>query len=354
MFSIKSNTVNGLSLEAFKLLSKSGDKTTSDKGTVIETRRVTSEMTDPTQRYLYLKGRHNSIYAAIAETLWVMSGTDIIDGWLTRFLHRAPLYSDDGHTWYRAYGKMLYQNNQFAGVLKYLQDSIQSRQAVLSIYDPAAESYDSVVNALGHPNAKDKSCNNLMYFSTDSSRTKLDLHICNRSNDVLFGAYSINLFEFTFIQEIVASILSLELGIYSVYHNNLHVYMDTQATGKQFYDVLEADQTENCYHIPSHVKMDLGNVLSYSGSAESKLDMDKTTIKLRALFKDIIFALESGEGNVYFCLDNYGIGKNTKLYHYSSLLDSYMYNTPLDITNMDGALKQAVISSKFTKFQLAY
>ena len=82
-----------------------------------------------------LDGRNNSIAAAIAETFWVLSGSKVISGWLQYFLHRAPLYSDDGVTWTRAYGPMLYQNNQWAGVIKYLEANPQTRQAVLSIFD---------------------------------------------------------------------------------------------------------------------------------------------------------------------------------------------------------------------------
>lgn len=231
MHLIEAKNVNEACLTGFNLLTNLGEKTVTDKGTTLTLRHVTTKINNPEDRYLSLAGRNNSLAAAIAETFWIMSGSTVVKGWLYKFLKRAELYSDDGYSWYRGYGRMLYQNNQLAGVIKYLLDSPKSRQAVLSIFDPNAESYDSVVNALGHSQAKDKSCNNLLYFANNNG--KLELTVCNRSNDVIFGAYSINAFEFTFIQEIVAAYLhnhatenwNSELGAYIVFSNNYHVYL---------------------------------------------------------------------------------------------------------------------------------
>ena len=50
--------------------------------------------------------------------------------------------------------------------------------------------------------------------------------------------------EFSFIQEITADLLGLEVGVYSAYQNNLHVYLDKPIAKKQFIDCLDKNSTK--------------------------------------------------------------------------------------------------------------
>ena len=47
-----------------------------------------------------------------------------------------------------------------------------------------------------------------------------------RSNDFMWGASAVNIFNFTFIQEYFAQILNLEIGDYYHIANNFHYYED--------------------------------------------------------------------------------------------------------------------------------
>ncbi|MBK8085124.1 MAG: hypothetical protein IPK28_15615 [Devosia sp.] len=60
----------------------------------------------PLERYLSVPNRNNDVVAQFAESMWVLAGRDDI-AWLTRYLPRAQLFSDDGATWRGAYGPRL-------------------------------------------------------------------------------------------------------------------------------------------------------------------------------------------------------------------------------------------------------
>ena len=390
MYQFIENNVNDLALTGFNLLNEHGIETETSKGYTKTLRYVTTKLTNPLDRYLSLNGRNNSIAAAIAETFWVLSGSTIIDGWLSKFLHRAKLYSDDGYNWYRGYGKMLYQNNQLAGVLKYLLDDANTRQAVLSIYDPNQESYDSVKNSLGYSNplnAKDKSCNNLLYFSVDNK--KLNLTVCNRSNDVIYGAYSINLFEFTFIQEIVSAYLhycrkdrfSEELGDYVVFSNNYHLYLskDTFAqkrgnnlAEKQFNAVLaENKRTGNI--IPQKNIKNISSWIALDFYKNTKNNPDEFVISLRNKFKNIIndlmdifnfedfsLSLEERVNRVNELIEMYHM-KNSIMSDYVIILSYELFRKHITIhqkeietilSNLFKEIKEPILSKAFSKSRL--
>ena len=47
-----------------------------------------------------------------------------------------------------------------------------------------------------------------------------------RSNDMLWGASAVNIFNFTFMQEYFAAMLNMEIGSYFHIANNFHFYED--------------------------------------------------------------------------------------------------------------------------------
>ena len=50
-----------------------------------------------------------------------------------------------------------------------------------------------------------------------------------RSNDMLWGASAVNIFNFTFMQEYFAAMLNMEIGSYFHIANNFHFYEDKLA-----------------------------------------------------------------------------------------------------------------------------
>lgn len=294
---INALNVNDAYIQAARLIESQGAVTQSEKGTTKAVKRATICVANPKERYVTLDGRNNSIAAAIAETFWVLSGSKVISGWLEYFLHRAPLYSDDGVTWTRAYGPMLYQHNQWAGVIKYLEANPETRQAVLSIFDPAQESYDAIKFNHGTPHIKDRSCNNMLYFDVNQETKQLDLTVINRSNDISYGVFTINFFEFSFLQELTALYLHSKhpdkfaegIGNYTLFSNNLHVYLANDPVAaekgnnlaeKQFKAVL-ANETALAYP-------ELGDL---TGSLKDIKDADAFVNTVRAFMANAIETL---------------------------------------------------------------
>lgn len=180
-------------------------------------------VTDPTDRWLNIKGRNCSPIAAIGETFWVLSGRNDI-GFLSQVLPRAANFSDDGVTWRGAYGPRLYSNGQLDSVISRLRKNHNTRHAYLTIYDPALDSDQGLAatSLTGDPVTKDMICNFALLFSIKDNR--LNMTVTNRSQDVLWGMSSINFIEFSIIQEIVARLVGVEMGVYRLFSNNIHYY----------------------------------------------------------------------------------------------------------------------------------
>lgn len=169
-----------------------------------------------------LAGRSNNPFATMAETLWVWAGRNDIERLLT-WLPRAADSSDDGKVWRAGYGPRLARwphtlgqdfapIDQLQVVIDRLKRQQASRQAIMVIYDPARDSIEK---------SKDYPCNIMQQFLIRDG--KLNMHTFVRSNDSVFGV-CINLYEWAFVWQYVASQLGVPCG--SLFHtaNSMHVY----------------------------------------------------------------------------------------------------------------------------------
>lgn len=244
-------SVNEAVINAFKTIKTKGVKSESRNGDATFINDAEFLIENPRLRHLSLRGRSSNIFQLIAETLWVVSGEDRINPYLEFFLPRAPQYSDDGLTWRGAYGKRIYNHNQLQSAIDmFSEDGEMTRRAYVAIHDPNIDAPDRV--KLKHPEGtRDTPCNLgiLFYVGTDG---KFHARTIQRSGDVIFGAGSINLFEFTFIQELVLYYINkkrkaqglelIELGHYRHSTVNLHAYESTES---QIDNVLS--QTQRVY-----------------------------------------------------------------------------------------------------------
>jgi thymidylate synthase len=176
-------------------------------------RRITLER--PLERYLFLPKRHNDVVAQFAETMWVLAGREDI-AWLSRYLPRAPDYSDDGQTWRGAYGPRL---RSWAGKIDQLDEVRQllieeqtSRRAVMVLFDPARD----------FARSKDIPCNN--WLSWIARNGKLHLNVAIRSSDAMWGFSGVNAFEWSILQEMMACWLGLEVGSVDYFATSFHLY----------------------------------------------------------------------------------------------------------------------------------
>ncbi|MBN9586111.1 MAG: hypothetical protein J0G34_12055 [Afipia sp.] len=169
----------------------------------------------PFERYLFVPKRHNDVFAQFAETMWMLAGRDDV-AWLTRYLPRAPDFSDDGKIWQGAYGPRLRHwgssIDQLNEVRQLLTKDLSSRRAVMALFDPARDYIDS----------KDIPCNNwLSWIARDG---KLHLNVAIRSNDAMWGFSGVNAFEWSVMQELMSFWLGVEMGPANYFATSFHLY----------------------------------------------------------------------------------------------------------------------------------
>lgn len=173
------------------------------------------ELEAPTERCLFVAGRNNNIFAAIAESMWVLAGRNDLE-YLSPYLQRAHEFSDDGgKTWRGGYGPRLRDWNgidQLQKVVELLQMDPTSRRAVITLYDPDRDFTAS----------NDVPCNNWLHFIARNG--KLHLHVAARSTDIWWGFSGINAFEWTLLLEMMAYWIGLAPGSLVFFTSSLHLY----------------------------------------------------------------------------------------------------------------------------------
>ena len=117
---IAGNNINEVVAKSIKELVEKGYKTPSRNGDIYAVYNALLTLKNPKSRHLDLIGRKNNIFATIAETFWVYSGSIRVDGFLEFFLPRARNFSDNGVEWYGGYGKRIYIYNQLDDVFSNL------------------------------------------------------------------------------------------------------------------------------------------------------------------------------------------------------------------------------------------
>jgi thymidylate synthase len=196
------------------LMSRGADVLVSGQRTKELLHRVTV-LERPAERFVFVPGRNNDPFAQIAEALWVMAGRDDL-AWLSRYLPRAPEFSDDGSTWRGAYGPRLRRwggnVDQFDAVRKVLLDDHKSRRAVMNLFDPAAD----------YARSRDIPCNNWLSWIVREGR--LHLAVAVRSNDIVWGFSGANAFEWSVLHEMLASWLGVDVGTQTWLAGSFHIY----------------------------------------------------------------------------------------------------------------------------------
>ena len=171
----------------------------------------------PHNRVCFSPDRNANPFFHIMEAMWILQGRKDVK-FLCEFNKRMAEYSDNGETFHAPYGYRLrvqHGIDQIEDVINLLSKKPDTRQAVMSIWDAV---YD-----LGTV-SKDIPCNDMLMFKIREG--VLHMTVCNRSNDMLWGAYGANIVQFSFIQEYIASALGIGMGPYTQVSDSFHVYLD--------------------------------------------------------------------------------------------------------------------------------
>lgn len=174
---------------------------------------------NPLERVLFDPVRNANPFFHMIDALWLLSGSERVE-LPNAFLGRITDFSDDGKVFHGAYGHRLrhaYGFDQVELAVGELQQKPDTRQVVLAIWHPMLD--------LG-AKTKDMPCNDMVML--DIVDAKLNMTVCNRSNDAIWGAYGANVVQFSMLQEYIAARVGVQVGVYCQMSNNFHVYEDNQ------------------------------------------------------------------------------------------------------------------------------
>jgi thymidylate synthase len=119
-------------------------------------------------------------------------------------------YTEDNGLFHGAYG--LRTDGQYSAVIERLKNDPDSRQAVVTIWNPSLDLL---------PSKRDYPCTVLHQFRVRNGALNMSVYM--RSNDVWLGA-AYDWFQFTRVQIAMASVLGVEVGRYAHHVGSLHIY----------------------------------------------------------------------------------------------------------------------------------
>lgn len=199
---------------------------------------VLIKIKNPRARLVTIPERGWNPFLPYVESLWLGLGRNDLSmpGY---YLKRLSDFSDDGVTIRAGYGPrfrywkggtgdynigfhrndVLETTDQFKYVLDVLKFDPNSRQAIITLGDPEKDSFDSLSRI---KKTYDRPCTRNIQFIINEG--KLDAYVHMRSNDFMWGATGVNIFNFTLLQEVFSGILNVDVGSYYHMANNFHYY----------------------------------------------------------------------------------------------------------------------------------
>jgi thymidylate synthase len=226
-------TVSEALYNGLHIIMRNGIKKPSRVGDVlVSPSPVMTVYTEPTNRVLFSPLRDANPFFHVMETLWMLAGRNDLP-WLVRFNSRFASYSDDGgltqpgaygHRWRNHFG-----HDQLQDIILELKQNPDTRRCVLAMWDGGARAtwisgggtqpgdfYAAVSGSADVP------CNTHAYFDTIDG--KLNMTVCCRSNDVIWGAYGANAVHFSYLLEFISIATGIPMGVYRQFSNNFHLY----------------------------------------------------------------------------------------------------------------------------------
>lgn len=180
----------------------------------------------PTERVLFNAVRDANPFFHFFEALWMLAGRDDV-AFVAQFNKRMNTYSDDGIRLHGAYGRRWRRpRDQLHAIINLLRADPLTRRAVLQIWDSAKD--------LWTQHSKDLPCNAQAFF--DVRNGALNMMVCNRSNDAVWGLLGANAVHFSFLQEYIAAGVGVPVGVYRQFTNNLHIYTENEVVRRLHFE----------------------------------------------------------------------------------------------------------------------
>jgi thymidylate synthase len=245
--------VNSLFYQGMNFLHVYGEDQDSRAGRVrVAPHPVVSVYQRPHERVLFDAARDANPFFHLMESLWMLAGRDdsaFLDNYVRDFGSR---YAEDGiiHGAYGRRWRTALGFDQLDEVVRRLRVNPNDRQCVVQMWDGTSEiaGYNMVSVYRGYDDLlgdwKDRPCNTHVYLrvreeteqypmpvvgATERTGTRvqkqvLDLTICCRSNDAVWGAHGANAVHFSVLQEYLAGCIGIGIGKMYQFSNNYHVY----------------------------------------------------------------------------------------------------------------------------------
>lgn len=204
----------------------------------------------PRERVVLAPWRDANPFFHLVESAWMLAGRDDT-AFLTPYVKRMGQYGEQGtgrqHGAYGARWRSGFDLDQLNVLVRRLKVDPGDRQCVLQMWD-ASPLRDIAGHVVGHDDLtgqwKDRPCNTHCYLRVRSeSRIEtprsgytadnytvatpvLDLTVCCRSNDMIWGAHGANAVHFSYLQEYLADRIGVGVGTMYQLSNNYHAYVD--------------------------------------------------------------------------------------------------------------------------------
>lgn len=186
---------------------------------------VVTTYTHPQQRVVFSALRDANPFFHLFEALWMLAGRKDAES-VSRYAKQMETFAENGQLW-GAYGwrwREFFTFDQIKVLIATLKADPKTRRAVLSMWSPIGDLVPIEGGEGGVMASKDVPCNTHVYFSAVNG--VLDMTVCNRSNDIVWGAYGANVVHMSVLQEFIASAVGIPVGVYHQFSNNFHAYID--------------------------------------------------------------------------------------------------------------------------------
>lgn len=242
MYTISRNDVNQVYPEVLGLLKSVGVVEKSRNGDVLTIPEpVMLTYRNPLNRVLINPKRKANPFFHLFEAMWMLCGREDVE-YVAQFNPRMREYAVDDGRLEGAYGYRWVSNfsvDQLDVIIHELKSNPSSRQVVLTMWDPLAD--------LG-TDSKDKPCNTHVYFRVFNG--KLNMTVCNRSNDVVWGACGANVVHMSFLQEFISCATGIPVGVYNQFSNNMHFYINMPGAARHMQTEVTHPYPFSSPHIP--------------------------------------------------------------------------------------------------------
>lgn len=274
----EANSIDDLLNDVYSHILQFGESNKPTKGDTLEVLSCELVLTNPIARVSRSESR-GLIFSCLGELFWYLSGSNDIDP-IKYYLPLYERYCESNGQVHGGYGQRLFnmheKYDQVRRVIEQLKQSPTTRKAIIQLFDSSdlSKQYKDIPCTL-----------NLQFTIRDN---KLHMFTMMRSNDAFIGLPH-DIFVFTMLQELIASELACDIGLYHHYVVSLHLYTENLERVKIFlnegfmlHESIMSPMPQNSFSYA------LKEVLEYERKIRHGCNVDLNHCSLSDYWKDIV------------------------------------------------------------------